>query len=77
MNSVDSRRCRRTKEMFQNAGEVLHASTGREEDHDLRWTLFIDEMNQLTEFLVWFTNLFVDKRWVEHDRKGIRKPLTM
>lgn len=48
--------------MFENAGKVLHARTRREEDHDLCWTLFIDEMNQLTEFLIRLTDLHIDKR---------------
>ena len=43
--------------MFQYTAEILHTSTRGKKDHDLRWTLFIDEMNQLTQFLIRFTDL--------------------
>lgn len=43
--------------MFQDLGEVLHAGTGGEKDHNLRWPLLIDEMNQLIQFVFGFTDL--------------------
>ena len=63
--------------MLENLSKVLHTGTRREKDHNFRWPLFMDEMDQLTQLFLWFTDLNRGARMIDGCAREEAKRCTM